>query len=64
MHFAAAFCAAVTKQRGKQLLAWWHKQTGSDPNEIIWTQSSGGRGRGEQTNSGSDQAIEPSVKAL
>ncbi len=36
---------------------------GSDPNKIIWTQSSRGRGRGEQTNSGSDQASEPSVKA-
>ncbi len=35
----------------------------SDPNKIIWTQSSDGRGRGGQSNTGSDQASEPSVKA-
>ncbi len=36
---------------------------GSDLNKIIWTQSSGGKGGGGESNSGSDQASEPSVKA-
>ncbi len=27
MHFAAFSCAVVTKQRNKQLLAWWRKRT-------------------------------------
>ncbi len=42
MHFTAFSHAIVTKQRGKQT------QTicGSDPNKIIWTQPSGGRGGG------------------
>ncbi len=27
MHFAAFSCTVVTKQWGKQLLAWWRKRT-------------------------------------
>ncbi len=63
MHFAA-FCAVVTKQQGKQLREpMTQTNHGSDPNKIIWTQSSGAGEGGEQTNSGSVQASEPSVKA-
>ncbi len=52
----------VTKQTAAGLMTQTNR--GSDPNKIIWTQSSGGQGEGgEQTNSGSDQASEPSVKA-
>ncbi len=47
MHCAAFSCAIITKHWGKQLLAWWlQTNCGSDPNKLIWTQSSGGRGRG------------------
>ncbi len=62
MHFAAFFCAAVTKQRGKQLLELMMR-FGPKSNNMNTVQRGQGGGGSNRTRVWSDQAIKPSVKA-
>ncbi len=60
-HFSAFTCATVTKQQGKQLLAWWCKRN-TVPTQIKSYECT--QVGAEQLNKGGlDQAIEQSVKA-
>ncbi len=58
MYFAAFSRTVITKQRGKRMLAWWRKWTAVQTK--IKNMNTVQRG---QSNSGSDQTIETSVKA-